>query len=116
MIINLNGGLSINENDYYFDELEIEIIEDEFDCDIEDYTMDCEEYGFCDDEDEEYDDFDLCDLLCPPSDEIEIELDSNLDALLDAYIDVMDESCGCIECTKEILLDLIKDFMDLLIE
>ena len=54
MKIILNGSVDLYEDDIDFEDLEVEI-EDENDCDIEDYMMDCDECGFCDlDDEEEY--------------------------------------------------------------
>ena len=98
MII-LNGAITVDGTEVYFDDLIIESGEDldmPFDFlidDEEDYCDDCE---YCDDDED--------------------ELDDNVDALLEMYADILDESCGCIECTKEILLDFIKDFVDILVE
>lgn len=102
-MIKLNGYVCIDGKDMYFEDFEIEIEEElelPFDFLIDDEDDYCE--GDCDD--------------CEFFDEDEDELDDNVDALLEMYVDVLDDSCGCPECTKEILLDFIKDFVDILVE
>ena len=58
MKIILNGSVDLYEDGIDFEDLEVEI-EDECDeFDIEDYMMDCDECGFCDDEDEDEEEYD----------------------------------------------------------
>lgn len=100
MII-LNGGITVDGTEIYFEDLMIEsdsyidlpfdfLIDDEedYDCDCDDYDCDCDED----------------------------DLDENVDALLEIYADILRESCGCPECTKEILLDFVHDFIGVLVE
>ncbi len=102
MNIRLNGGLSIDDIELYFDDLEIEIKEDveegiEFDvdkCDINNYIESCEDCGFCDCEDDEYD------------------VEESLDELIDDYTEVLLELGDCPDCVRNILAGLISEILD----
>lgn len=132
MIIRLNGGLSLNggENDYYFDDLEIEFEDNvevpfddlEFD---EDYSEECDDDcdGYCydceygDDEEEDGIDFDLTedeseimdyDLF---SDErFEIYRNTLYGSLLTDFVRDIRSTDGCPFCVAEIF-DIYHDLI-----
>lgn len=80
MIIKLNGAMFLNEDEYFFDNLEVEIEEDEFELDeFDDY--DCE---FCDGCEDLDDDYEFCD--CDNDEE-------TLDELIEDYADTVYEFC-----------------------
>ena len=112
-MIKLNGYACIDGKDMYFEDFEIEIIEDGFDCEIEEYEMDCDECGFCDLDEEDYDEEFWGDD--EDYEDYEDDLDDNVDALLEMYADILGEGCGCEECQKEILANFLRDAINLLI-
>lgn len=101
MIVRLNGFMAVNNDEYFFEDLEIEIDEDEINCDIEEYIMGCDECDFCDCFDNEEDEEELFNFT------------DSLDMLLDDYTELFMESCLCPECTKDLLLEFLDEFVDL---
>lgn len=107
MII-LNGGMTVDGKEIYFEDLMIES-ENEVDVpfdflsdDEDDYCDgDCDECDCFDDDDEEEEDDELFNFT------------DSLDMLLDDYTELFMESCLCPECTKDLLLEFLGEFVDL---
>lgn len=113
MKITLNGSLWVNDEEYFFDNIDVEVDKmldlpfDDYDCDIDKYIEDCEDCGFCD--------FDCegCDIDDEDEEGEFREFHNDLDDLLEIYTDIITESHICPECITEILLDFLSDVLDI---
>lgn len=95
MRIILNGSIDSNEDGIDFDNLEVEI-EDENDCDIEDYLMDCDECGFCDDE---------------VDDDDEEDCKESINDIIDDYVDLIVELGTRPDYVEQILTQLVEEIL-----
>lgn len=104
MII-LNGGITVDGTEIYFDDL---IIESGEDLDMPfDFLIDDEE-DYCD---EDCDDCECCEF---DEDEKQEDFNAEFEFLLNLYTEILSESCVCKDCIREILLEFLDDFWDIL--
>lgn len=113
MIINLNGGLFLNNDNYFFDNLEIEIEEDN-DFLFGESVDDCDECGYCNyDEDEDFCDCEFCNCDCDD----DYDDEETLDELIEGYADTIYEFCDDDDFNMEKLLtNFLRDVLDNLFE
>ena len=107
MKIILNGSVDLCEDGIDFEDLEIEIV-NECECDIEDYMMDCDECGFCDDED---DDDGFFFLGCDEEYDNEEDCKEYIDNMIDDYVDLMVELGTRPDYIEKILIQLVEEIL-----
>ena len=107
MKIILNGSVDLYEDGIDFEDLEVEVI-DECECDIEDYMMDCEECGFCED-DEDEDGFFF--LGCDEEYDDEEDCKEYIDNMIDNYVDLMVELGTRPDYIEKILIQLVEEIL-----
>ncbi len=95
MRIILNGSVDLYEDGIDFEDLEVEIV-DEDSCDINDYLMDCDECGFCDDEEDDDDEED-----CKES----------INDIIDDYVDLIVELGTRPDYIEKILIQLVEEIL-----
>ena len=96
MRIILNGSIDLYEDGIDFEDLEIEIV-NECECDIEDYLMDCDECGFCDEEEDDYDEEEDC--------------EEYIDDMIDDYVDLIVELGTHPDYVEQTLTQLVEEIL-----
>lgn len=109
-MIRLNGSIWVDDTEYFFEDFEVEIDEDlelPFDELIEDdfEEFDFDEEDYCDGnrEDCEFDEY-----------EKQEDFNAEFEFLLNLYTEILSEGCVCKDCIREILLEFLDDFWDIL--
>ena len=105
-MIRLNGSIWVDDVEYFFDNLEVEIDEDlelPFD-EFEDFDFDDEE-DYCDGD---------CECCEFDKDEKQENFNAEFEFLLNLYTEILSEGCVCKDCIRDILLEFLDDFWDIL--
>lgn len=110
-MIRLNGFVNVDGKDMFFEDFEIEIDED---LDLPfDYLTDDEEDSYCNVCNDDCEDCELYENDDKDNND-ETDIDELVDALTDVYAEELSDSCLCPECVKDLLVEFIRDFIDLL--
>lgn len=110
MNITINGDIYITNYGQTLDE----IVGNNEEYDLpSDFLTDDEEDSYCNVCNDDCEDCGLYDSDDRYNDD-EIDIDELVDALTDVYAEELSDSCLCPECVKDLLVEFIRDFIDLL--